>query len=146
MSDAAPAIRDRAIFLGWIAGLLMAGALVWIFTQPLQSRYLLRAVNRVFIAAGDTRRLAAPLARPAGKAGPMGFWYSMLDSGDSIFVFGIMRDGILVPCGARVSTDGKVEELIPLSGHARQALSSTPPAVLQLYVRRIEAAKQGDRK
>lgn len=143
MNEAASAIRDRAVFLGWIAGILIACALVWILTRPLQSRYLLRAVNKVFIATEDSRRLAASLEKPADGPSPPGYWYSMLESADRLFVFGAMWDGILIPCGALVTPEGTVAEIIPLSEHARQVLDALPPGVMKLYIRRIEAVSGG---
>lgn len=140
MSGAAPELKDRAIFLGWLAGLLLAGLLLWSLTQSLQARYLLRAVNRALIAQSDTRRLAAPLGRRPIAVNPMGVWYSMLDTDTGMFVFALMWDGILIPCGAVFSREGNVAELVPLSGHAQQLLSRLPQGIVGMYVRRIEAA------
>ncbi|MDR1576572.1 MAG: hypothetical protein LBS37_11250 [Treponema sp.] len=137
----APALKDRAIFLAWIAGILLAGMLLWSLTQPFQARALLRAVNKMFISMEDSRRLSAPLGRRPISANPMGVWYSTLDSGTNMFVFAIMWDGILIPCGALVSPEGKVAELLPLTEHARRLLDRLPPkSVVQMYVRRVEAA------
>ncbi|MDR1251559.1 MAG: hypothetical protein LBK62_05270 [Treponema sp.] len=133
-------LKGRAIFLAWIAGILLAGLLLWSLTQSLQARNLLRAVNKVLISLEDSRRLSAPLGRRAVTTNPMGIWYSMLGSSASMFVFPIMWDGILIPCGALVSSEGKVEELLPLTGHARQVLDQLPQGLVQLYVRRVEAA------
>jgi hypothetical protein len=135
-----PELKDRAVFTGWAAGLLMAGLLLWSCTQSMQTRYLLRAVNRVMIAREDQRRLDAPLGRHSVSVNPMGVWYSMIDSDSDMFVFAIMWDGILIPCGAQVSRAGTVEELIPLGGHARQLLGRLPEGMVGMYVRRIEAA------
>jgi hypothetical protein len=135
------AFKARLVFLAWIAGIFAALALLWILTQPVQQRYLLRAVNSVFIAAGDSRRVVSPAAGPPG--GPPGFWYSMSGSKDRLFVFGIIQDGILIPCGARVNEAGKVEELLPLGFHADRTLDTLPPGILHIYVRRIEAALAG---
>ena len=143
MSSAVPEIKDRAVFAGWIAGLLIAVAMLWILTQPLQARYLLRTVNRVFIAEGDSRRLSAQTARPGGKSSLPGYWYSMLNSTDRMFVFGAIQDGILVPCGAVVSANGEVTEIIPLSAHARQVLGNMPQGIMRMHARRIE---QGGRR
>jgi hypothetical protein len=133
-------IKDKAVFLGWIAGLLLAGSLLWGLTQSLQARYLLRAVNRVLISLEDSRRLLAPQGRRFISSNPLGVWYSMLDSDTLMFVFAIVWDGILVPCGAQVSPEGNVEELLPLGGHATRILGRLPHGVIQPYVRRIEAA------
>jgi hypothetical protein len=146
MIGSIPGIRDRAILGGWIAGFLIVCALIWNLTRPLQTRYLLRTVNRVFIDIGDSRRISSPLARQGGKPVPMGYWFSMLESADRMFVFGVMQDGILIPCGAIVSLEGKVKEIIPLSGHARQILHTFPAGIMGLYIRRIEAAGRGGGK
>lgn len=139
----APELKGRAAFLGWIAGLLLAGMLLWSLTQSLQARGLLRAVNKVLVSLEDSRRLSGPLGRRPISANPMGVWYSMLGSGAHMFVFAIMWDGILIPCGALVSPQGTVEELLPLTEHARRLLDQLPQSVVQMYVRRIEAASAG---
>jgi hypothetical protein len=136
-------LKDKAVLLGWIGGLLLAGLLLWGLTQPLQARYLLRAVNRVLVSRQDSRRLSAPLGRHPVSANPMGIWYSMIDSDSVMCVFAVMRDGILVACGAQVSGEGRVEELLPLSGHAKQVIDQLPRAVTALYIRRIEKAAAG---
>ena len=133
-------IKDKAVFLGWITGLLTLTALLWILTQSLQSYYLLRTVNNVFIAADDSRRLAGSTNQTFGKTGLMGYWYSMYNSTDKMFVFAVFQDGILVPLGAIVSSNGKVDEVIPLSAHAVQTFDILSHNVLKLYVTRIEAA------
>ncbi|MDR0584841.1 MAG: hypothetical protein LBG57_10920 [Treponema sp.] len=139
----APELKDRAVFLAWIAGFLLAGILLWSLTQSLQARSLLRAVNKVFVSTEDTRRLSAPLGRRPINANPMGVWYSVLGSAANMFVFAIMWDGILIPCGALVSPEGKVEELLPLTEYARRLLDQLPESVVQMYVRRVEAAAAG---
>jgi len=138
-----PEIKDKAIFAGWIAGLLIVIALLWVFVQPLQEHNLLRTVNRVFIAAGDSRRLSARIARPAGKSSLLGYWYSMLGSTERMFVFGAIQDGILIPCGAVVSANGEVTEIIPLSTHARQVLENMPQSIMRIYIQRIESQAGG---
>ncbi|MDR2477913.1 MAG: hypothetical protein LBD48_01220 [Treponema sp.] len=132
-------LKDRAFFGGWIAGLVIIGALVWSLTQPLRTNHMLRAVNKMFAVSGDQRRLAAP--RPGLSAGtlPLGRWYSFLESKSLLLVFTIMRDGILVPCGAQVSPEGIVEEIIPLGVHARQVFDRLPNGLVQIYVSRIES-------
>jgi hypothetical protein len=138
-------LRDRAVFVGWIAGLVLAGALVWSLTQPLRVRMLMRSVNRTLVLQGDSRRLAAPFAAPRAE-GPFGVWYSLLNSGSRFFVFAVMRDGVLVPCGAEVSAEGKVEEIIPLGAHAGQVLGGLPRGLLKIHIRRIEKAAAGGKE
>ena len=131
-------IKDKAILFGWIAGLLIVISLIWFFTQPLQTRYLLRSVNSVFMNNNDSRRVLEYLPVKSGQTGLMGFWYSMQNTKDLIFVFTIFQDGILVPLGAIVSDNGNVEELIPLSAHAVQIYEKIPKSIVQIYVNRIE--------
>ena len=132
--------KDRAVSFGWIAGLLIIVSLLWIFTQPLQTHYLLRTVNRTFITAGHPHRVTVPLTQNGKSSFLLGYWFSMLNTADRMFIFVLMRDGILVPLGARVSANGIVEEIIPLSAHAVESMESIPHSVTRMYVRRIEAA------
>jgi hypothetical protein len=143
MNNLVPRLKDRGIFLGWIAGLTLAGALLWFCTQPPRTILLLRTINRTLIALGDNRRLAAPMSRPPAKPASMGVWYSLAASESNMFVFTIIRDGILIPCGAVVSKAGQVEEIIPLGAHAGQVLDRIPQGVMRIYIRRIEAAAAG---
>ena len=138
-----PEIRDRAVSIGWIAGLLIIICVLWIVVRPAQARNILRTVNRVFIAANDSRRVNVYVPKPSVKHGPLGYQYSLMGSTDQFFVFGAMKDGILVPCGAVISADGKVNEIIPLSAHARQVLENMPDGTMRMYISRIE---KGNRK
>jgi hypothetical protein len=70
----------------------------------------------------------------------MGYWYSLYNSQEMMFVFNFFMDGILIPLGAVVSADGNVVEVIPLSAHALQVFNDLPQSILQMYIRRIEAA------
>jgi hypothetical protein len=147
MSKLVPELKDRAIFLGWLAGLVLAGALIWSFSFSFRANCLLRSVNRALIAAADQRRLLAPLERPAAKPAPLGIWYSLVSSDSRMFVFAIIRDGILLPCGAEVSPAGTVVDIIPLGVHAGRAMGRLPPGILRMYTRRIETvAAEGERK
>jgi len=131
-------LKNKAVLLGWIMGLLLLISLLIIFTVPVQTYYLLRNINNVFINNNDTRRLTAYIKQKPGKAEPFGYWFSMLNSENRMFVFSFFKDGILIPLGAVVSADGAVEEVIPLSAHAVQAFESLPESLIQMYVRRIE--------
>jgi hypothetical protein len=129
--------KDKAVLLGWIAGLFLLISLLIIFTVPVQTYYLLRNINNVFISNNDTRRLIAHIKQKPGKADLFGYWFSMLNSENRMFVFSIFKDGILIPLGAVVSADGAVEEVIPLSAHAVQAFQALPESLVQMYVNRI---------
>lgn len=131
-------MRDKAILFGWIAGLLLLISLLWIFTTPLQAHYLLRTVNNVLINNNDTRRLLEYLPNRQGKADLLGYWFSLNNSADKMFVFSVFQDGILIPLGAIVTANGKVSEVIPLSVHATQIFKNLPKSILQIYINRIE--------
>ena len=141
-------LKDKAALIVWIAGLLVLTSLLWIVTQNLQSNYLMRTVNNVFISNNDPRRLSASVQQKAGEGerqdlNLFGHWYTMLNSTDLMFVFSVFRDGIMIPLGAIVSQDGKVNEpLIPLSAHAVDVFDTFPESILQMYITRIEGNRQ----
>jgi hypothetical protein len=140
MKDRTSVLKDRAIFTGWIAGLVLVAALMWSFSFPLRSMSLLRSTNKVLISMGDNRRLAAPLLHPVAGTVPLGCWYRLYESDSLFLVFLIMQGGILVPCGAEIGENGKVIEVIPLGSHARQVMDKIPRNLVQIYVHRIESA------
>ena len=132
--------KDRIILFGWIAGLLLIISIIWFFTQPLQGNYLMRTVNSVLINNNDSRRVSSYIPGKPGKAGLLGYWYSLHSSSELFFVFTVFQDGILIPLGAVVSTNGNVEEIIPLSVHAVQVHEKIPQSMLQIYIKRIETS------
>ncbi|GBU26720.1 hypothetical protein R84B8_00232 [Treponema sp. R8-4-B8] len=132
-------MKDKAILLGWIIGILLLISVLWISIQSVHAFYILRAVNSVFMNNDDSRRVSKYLHAKAGKAETLGFWYSM-NSADKMFVFTVFKDGILVPLGAIVSPNGTVSEIFPLSAHAVQIFDGLPKSILQMYVGRIEEA------
>ena len=136
--------KDSAVFFGWIAGLLIIISLAWFLTQSVQSRNLLRTVNRMFVTTGQPHRLASHLTMNAKNSFLLGYWFTMHNSTDRMFVFAPVRDGILVPLGARVTANGEVEEIIPLSSHAMQTMENLPKSVLQMYIVRIESAAKNN--
>jgi len=133
-------MKDKALLFGWIIGLLLLVSVIWILTQPIQAYYLMRSVNGVFIGNSDSRRVSGYVNQKAGKAGLFGYWYTMFNSTDRLFVFTVFQDGILVPLGAIVTPNGIVNEIIPLSAHAVQVFDSIPGSILQMYINRIEDA------
>jgi len=139
-------IKDKAIIFGWVAGLLFFLSLLWILTQPIQKHYLLRAINNVLIANGDSHRVMDYKGVNDGKTGLFGYWYLVYNSTSSMFVFAAFQDGILIPLGAVVSDNGSVEDIIPLSAHAAQAADKLPASVLQLYITRIEDAALANKR
>ena len=130
-------MKDKIVLISWIAGLLLLISVFWILTQPVQTNYLMRTINNVFINNNDTKRVSSYIPHKSGKADLMGYWYSLFNSQDILFVFTVFQDGILVPLGAVVSS-GTVKEIIPLSAHAEQVYGNMPESILQMYIRRIE--------
>ena len=135
--------KDKIILFSWTAGLLLIISLLWIVTQPLQSHYLMRAVNGIFINNNDIRRVSASIQNYSGKdinhgRHLFGYWYSMHNSSDKMFVFTVFKEGIMIPLGAIVSPDGKVNEIIPLSSHAGNVFKTFPESIMQMYINRIE--------
>jgi hypothetical protein len=130
--------KDRLIFFGWIAGLIVAASLLWSLTFSFRANLLLRSVNKVLISMDDQRQVIATL--PRQFPGPLGCWFRMAESDAPFFVFAIMKDGILVICGAEIDGEGKVKEIIPLGRHARKVIDRIPQGQIQVYTRRIEAA------
>jgi len=133
-------MKDKAILLGWAAGLLMLISILWILTQQVQAFYLLRTINNVLTTNNDSRIVTRSLQTKAGKAETLGYWYLMYNSTDKMFVFTVFQDGILIPLGAIVSSNGTVDEILPLSAHAVQIFNTMPKSVLQTYIKRIEDA------
>ena len=133
-------LKEKAVFLGCITGLLFLIALIWILTQPIQKQYLLKTVNSVLIETGDSRRLAESAPGNSENRNLLGYWYLLQNSTDKMFVFAVFQDGILVPLGAVVSDNGNVNEIIPLSAHAVQIMDNFPQSILQIYKTRIETA------
>jgi hypothetical protein len=141
-----PGLKNGAILLGWAGGIILAGTLLWALTQPLRDRALMRSVNRIFAAANESRRLAEVLPRPrvSGRNMPMGSWFALADSQERLFVFPVIRDGVMVPCAALIGAGGRVEQIIPLGEHAEQIMKRMPRGILDIYVRRIEGPVSGE--
>lgn len=140
-----PQMRDAAILVGWIAGLVLIAGLCWFFTQPVRSRFLLKAVNRVLEQSGDSRRLGEPVS-PGPRGGgfsEMGSWYTMIQAPDGTraFIFVLIGEGTFFPCAAVVSPEGKVEEFLPLSSHGEKMIKRVSSGILGIYTRRIEGAE-----
>jgi hypothetical protein len=141
MIKIAPALlKDRAIFLGWIAGLILAVSLLWTLSFSLRAEFLMQSANRILAATDDGRRLSAPLSRPFAGPVPLGCWYYLAETGSLFYVFVIMRNGILIPLGAEISEQGKVVDITPLGSHAFRVMDRIPRGLIQVYIRRIEFA------
>jgi hypothetical protein len=140
MNKQSPTVKDRLIFMGWLTGLLLAASLVWSLSFPYRAGSLMRSVNKALEAAGDERIISSPLPREGTRSSPMGFWYKLYKSDSFFYVFVIMNEGILVPCGVEVNSDGKAAAIVPLGSHARQLIGRIPQGVIQVYLHRIESA------
>jgi hypothetical protein len=132
-------LKEKAIFIGWVTGLLILISMIWIFSQTVQANFLLRTINNVLINNNDSRRVTSYIQKKPVNPGLLGYWYSIGNSTDQMFAFTVFKDGILVPFGAVVSSDNNVEEIIPLSSHAVQVFDNIPRRVLQMYITRIES-------
>ena len=144
MVNVTAVLKDRAIFAGWIAGLILIASLLWSLSFPFRSFCLMRSANKVFIAMDDQRRLVAPLPNPASNPVALGCWYRLNGSSGALFyIFAFVQGGILVPCGAEISENGKVIDIVPLGSHARQIMNRIPQGLIQMYIRRIESAQGG---
>jgi hypothetical protein len=138
----ATSFKDTLIILAWIASILLIANILWFSTQPLRYHLTVRAVNRVLIQSGDSRRLTEPASRERRGALLTGSWFTMLDEtpvGKRVFVFSFIVEGTFFPCAAVMTQDGKVGELIPLNNHGEKVLRRLSPGILKIYTRRIEA-------
>ncbi|MDR3171702.1 MAG: hypothetical protein LBU17_08775 [Treponema sp.] len=134
-------LKDMGILIGWIAGLILIGCLLWFFTQPIRIQILWSSLARVW--QEDSRRLDAPIPRGGLPEGvlSLGTWYTLVDSENRALVFSIMADGMQAPCIAVVSPTGTVVEgdLIPVNRYSKQILEQLPRGIRNIYLRRIEA-------
>lgn len=133
-------LRDYALLVGWIIGLIVLGAIAWSFTQTVRDQFLLNAVNRVLYNSGETRRLLQPLsAQPFSDtqgAFVQGVWYSTND-GSFAFVFAFIAGGTFFPSAAILDSNGNVQEFIPLNNHGKRIINYLPERILQINARRI---------
>ena len=139
MTEFTSSLKDRAILLGWIVGLILAASLLWSLSYNFRAVCLMRSANRSLVDMEFEGRLASPVRRLYNGQFPLGCWYTVDSSDSFFFVFTVFRDGILVPCGAEVSRDGEVKEIFPMGNHARQVMGHIPPALMHIYARRIES-------
>ncbi|HCC36686.1 MAG TPA: hypothetical protein DEQ14_03205 [Treponema sp.] len=131
-------LKDKALFLGWIAGFVIISALLWNLSGDFLSIKLMRAVNRSNNIIERNLRLDAPVSHQPDKPSPTGIWYTLENSKDLFFVFTIMQDGIMILCGAQVTPNGKVVEIFPVSGHAVKIFDHLSAGIVRIYTRRIE--------
>ena len=151
-------VKDGAIFLGWIAGLILIASLAWFFTQPLRSNLLLKSVNKVLEESGDSRRLEEPVPPRSTSTSGFGEWYTVtrteahgrqgefaargyFSEGTRVLIFTFIGEGAFFPCAAVVSPGGRVEEFIPLNNYGEKVLKQISPGILKIYRQRIEGKK-----
>ena len=140
----ATTFKDALIILAWIASILIIANIFWFSTQALRYRLMVRAVNRVLIQSGDSRRLIEPSSRDRKGSLLTGSWFTMLDEtpvGKKVLVFSFIAEGTFFPCAAVMTQDGKVGELIPLNSHGEKVLRRISPGILKIYAKRIEGAQ-----
>jgi hypothetical protein len=141
-----PKMKEAAILGGWIGGLVLAGALLWVLTGSARDRGLLRAVNRSLAAQKESVRLTEPLPRRFSGREPLGRRFGLVDSAGCMLIFPLLNGGAALPVGALLDDQGKVDRLIPLGNHGRQIFNRIPPGILKIYIRRIEADEEQIRR
>jgi hypothetical protein len=146
-------MRDKVIFAGWIGGLLLAGGLLWFFTQPIRVRITGESVNKILSSREDPRRLGNPLPRGEIHRNliPLGTWYALentagRNSASRALVFSLAAGDSQIPCVAMVSADGLVQELIPLGDPGERMLRRLNGGILRTYIRRIEGPERARRE
>ena len=141
IKDAAK-FRDKIIILAWIVSILLIAGICWFTTQPLRNRNMARAVNRVLIQSGDSRRLMEPSSGERQGSLLTGYWFTMMDETPvrkRVLVFSFIGEGAFFPCAAVMTQDGRVGELIPLNSHGEKVLRRISPGIMRIYTKHIEA-------
>jgi hypothetical protein len=139
-------LKDRAILVAWIAGLVLITSLLWFLSFPFRSACLMNSTNKILASMNEAdyskapRILSAPLLRPFSGSAALGCWYRLADSNSLFYVFVLMHGGILVPCGVEISEKGVIGEIIPLGSHARQVMGRIPQNLIKVYAQRIETS------
>ncbi|MHC6202572.1 hypothetical protein ACYULU_05180 [Breznakiellaceae bacterium SP9] len=128
------ALKDRLVFVAWIAVMVLGMALLWILTLELRQYMLMNSVNQVLTEAGDERRLDAVVAGLSPALMRMGTWYSIKDSSSRALVFNVLLHGIRRPCFALVSGENDVEEVFPLSA-ARNEEDTHFASLVSVYLK-----------
>jgi len=150
-----PGVKDALMLMGWIAGLILIAGLCWFLTQPVRSRFLCNAVNRVLEESGDSRRLGEPVSPGMHDLFGMGAWYTVTEAGSGlagsgggvfsdramIFIFTFIGEGTFFPCAAVVKPGLGVQEFIPLNSHGVKMMKLISPGILKIYAQRIEGDK-----
>jgi len=144
-----PRLKDTAILLGWIAGLVLLAGLLWFLTQPYRNQAFLKAINQVLEESGDARRFLEPLSPGIAGAFGVGAWYTVTggearpgsaapSGGFRAYVFTFFGEGSFFPCAAIVNPEGKIVEFVPLNSHGKRMIKMISSGVLKIYEQRIE--------
>ncbi|AEF81067.1 hypothetical protein [Leadbettera azotonutricia] len=141
-----PQLKDTAIFVGWVAGIVLIAALCWFLTQNFRAQFLLRSVNRALSQVEESKRFGE-LDEPIQfkdldiETPRIGSWFSLKGKeGYKVLVFSLIAEGNFLPCAAVVNASGKVEDIVPLNSNA--AKFRLPSGTLDVYKRRIEGGKE----
>ena len=132
-------LKDLGVFAGWLVGIFLLGGLLWYGTQQTRINMMIRSVNMVLDALEDPRRLKSPLS--SRSTPEQGSRFSLVGTNGRAVVFSIITEGTFVPFVAMISPEGKVEELVPLTGNPDRVLDRLSPGTLTIHTRRIEAAE-----
>jgi hypothetical protein len=143
-----PPLKDKALLLGWLGGIILAGCLFWLITQPARGRSLARGMNRAMVLLEKDYRLGSPIPyrNMTPSAARLGLWFTLEGEENrerKVLVFTLTTGGAFLPCAAVVSPRGKVEELIPLNRRGEELLGRLSPGVIALWVQRIERTDHG---
>jgi hypothetical protein len=138
MSD----VKNVAVCAAWIAGLVLAGWLLFFFSAGLRDRAMMNRVNHILSARGESLSLSGPVEHHSQRL-PLGAFFSPVGGEDRLFlVFPLISGGVSLSCGALINAEGRVERIIPLGTHSEQAFERLPQGILDLYIRRIEEEEQ----
>jgi hypothetical protein len=138
-------LKNTALCAAWIGGLLLAGWLLWFFTESPREQALARRINGILAERGESFALSGIPIKNQRRL-PLGAEFTLTAGGGdplggSFLVFPLISDGGSLSCGALIDPQGRVERLIPLGIHAEQAFDRVPVGILNAYIRRIETEK-----
>ncbi|MFP3089817.1 hypothetical protein LQZ21_05770 [Treponema sp. TIM-1] len=134
--------KEPGVLGAWLLGIFLLGGLLWYGTRDARATMMIRSVNRILAAREDPRRLGEPLF--PWVTPEQGSWFSLADAEGRAVVFSIITDGAFVPFAAMVSPEGRVEELVPLTGNSIRMADRLSQETIAVYIRRIEAVESRD--
>ncbi|MDR2135075.1 MAG: hypothetical protein LBO76_00495, partial [Treponema sp.] len=99
-------LKNTAVCAAWIAGLLLAGWLLWLFTEAPRNRELAARVNRILAARGEALVLGGV---PVKNGLPLGAEFVLEAPAEGTFlVFPLVSGGDFLSCGALIGPQGRV--------------------------------------